>query len=143
LEQDVLSHLDEPIRYSHALDADLSDLIDAVKGQGFEGLVAKHRAKRYEPGKRSGAWQKMRVNRSQEFVIGGHTMGGDPFDALIFGYYEGKELMYAGRTRSGFTPAVRSSLMQRFRALQIETCPFANLPEKTSGRWGQGSRKRK
>ena len=51
----------------------LPDLIASVKAQGFEGLVAKRRDSRYEPGLRSGAWQKMRVNRGQEFVIGGYT----------------------------------------------------------------------
>jgi len=143
LEKHVLSLLHEPIRYSQELRADLGDLIQAVKTQGFEGLVAKNRSKRYEPGLRSGAWQKMRVNRSHDFVIGGYTIGGDPFDALVFGYYDGKQLMYAARTRSGFTPAVRASLMKRFRSLEIDTCPFANLPEKTSGRWGQGLTKEK
>src|SRR5262249_46138520 len=52
---------------------------------------------RYEPGLRSGAWQKMRVNKAQAFVIGGYTVG-NPFDALVFGYYEGKRLMYVART---------------------------------------------
>jgi len=46
---------------------------------------------------------KMRVNRGQEFVIGGYTRGPRTFDALIFGYYEGKKLMYVARTRNGFT----------------------------------------
>jgi hypothetical protein len=66
------------------------------------GMVAKRLDSRYEPGLRSGAWQKMRVNRGQEFVIGGYTVGGDPFDALIFGYHEKGELIYAARTRNGF-----------------------------------------
>ena len=43
------------------------------KEQGFEGLVAKRRDSKYEPGLRSGAWQKMRVNQGQEFVIAGYT----------------------------------------------------------------------
>jgi DNA ligase D-like protein (predicted ligase) len=143
LEDHVLSLLREPIRYSQELPGSLSELIDAVKAQGFEGLVAKNRTKRYEPGKRSGSWQKMRVNRRHDFVIGGYTVGGDPFDALIFGYYEGKELIYVARTRNGFTPALRGSLMRRFRGLEIGACPFANLPETSSGRWGQGLTKEK
>jgi DNA ligase D-like protein (predicted ligase) len=143
LEEQVLPTLDEPIRYSQELRASLSDLIQAVKAQGLEGLVAKNRTKRYESGKRSGAWQKMRVNRGQDFVIGGYTVGGSPFDALIFGYYDGDRFMYAARTRNGFTPSVRSELMKRFRGLEIEQCPFANLPESKSGRWGQGLTKDK
>jgi ATP-dependent DNA ligase len=71
----LVSMLGEPIRYSQELHADLSDLIEAVKAQGLEGIVGKRRSSRYEPGKRSGAWRKMRVNRGQDFVIGGYTVG--------------------------------------------------------------------
>jgi bifunctional non-homologous end joining protein LigD len=138
LEKRILSKLDEPIRYSRELPATLPDLIEAVKAQGFEGLIAKKRSSRYEPGKRSGAWQKMRMNRSQDFVIGGYTIGGEPFDAVVFGYYDADRFVYAARTRNGFTPAIRSSLMKRFRELEIAECPFTNLPELKSGRWGQG-----
>lgn len=46
--------------------------------------------------------------------------------------------MYAARTRNGFTPKLRGELLKRFRTLEIERCPFANLPEKKSGRWGAG-----
>jgi bifunctional non-homologous end joining protein LigD len=81
---------------------------------------------------------KMRVNRGQEFVIGGYTPGTKTFDALIFGYYEDDRLMYVARTRNGFTPAMRQQLFRKFRGLEIPDCPFANLPEATSGRWGQG-----
>jgi DNA ligase D-like protein (predicted ligase) len=138
LEQQVLPKLREPIRFSPELDASLADLIAAVKAQGFEGLVAKKRTSNYEPGLRSGAWQKMRVNLRQEFVIGGYTFGGTTFDALIFGYYENGKLIYAARTRNGFTPATRADLMNRFEGLESELCPFANLPEPRSGRWGAG-----
>ena len=64
-----------------------------MKQLGLEGLIAKRKDSRYEPGLRSGAWRKMRVNKGQEFVIGGYTIG-NPFDALVFGYYEGKRLVY-------------------------------------------------
>jgi ATP-dependent DNA ligase len=46
--------------------------------------------------------------------------------------------MYAARTRNGFTPAMREQLFRRFEGLEIADCPFANLPEKHTGRWGQG-----
>src|SRR5882672_650548 len=75
LERKVLPRLGEPVRYVAPLDAELSVLIQSVKEQAFEGLVAKRRDSRYEPGLRSGAWQKMRVNQGQEFVIGGYTIG--------------------------------------------------------------------
>lgn len=138
LETTVRPNLDEPIRYTGTLDAKLSDLITSVKAHGFEGLVAKRKSSRYEPGLRSGAWLKMRVNQGQEFVIGGYTIGGATFDALVFGYYSDGKLMYAARTRNGFTPKIREALMKKFRGLETEACPFANLPEKKAGRWGAG-----
>jgi ATP-dependent DNA ligase len=55
LEKRVLRKLSEPIRFSPVLNASLKDLIESVKSQGFEGLVAKRRDSKYEPGLRSGA----------------------------------------------------------------------------------------
>ena len=138
LEEHVLPKLAEPIRYSPVLEAKVDDLIRSVKAQGLEGLVAKRRNSKYEPGQRSGAWQKMRVNQGQEFVIAGYTPSPKNFDALVIGYYEGSKLMYAARTRNGFTPASRVELFKKLKPLEISECPFANLPEKKAGRWGAG-----
>ena len=71
-------------------------------------------------------------------MIGGYTVGTKSFDALVFGYYKGDRLMYAARTRNGFTPVVRAQLMKQFKPLEIPNCPFVNLPEKKGGRWGVG-----
>jgi ATP-dependent DNA ligase len=109
-----------------------------VKAHGLEGLVAKRRDSRYEPGQRSGAWQKNAVNRGQAFVIAGYTSRERKFDAIAFGYYDGGKLIYAGRARNGFTPASREQLFRRFKTLAAEACPFANLPEAKAGRWGEG-----
>ena len=138
LEQHVLAALDEPIRYSPGLQASLADLIRSVKAQGLEGLVAKKRNSCYEPGQRSGAWQKMRINRGQEFVIAGYTPAPKNFDALVIGHYDGGNLMYAARTRNGFTPTSRAELFRKLKPLEIAECPFTNLPEKKAGRWGAG-----
>jgi DNA ligase D-like protein (predicted ligase) len=138
LQQHVLRRLAEPIRFSPTLDANLHDLVRSVREQGLEGLVAKRRDSVYEPGLRSGAWRKMRINQGQEFVIGGYTPTAKNFDALIYGYYEDGRLMYAARTRNGFTPVLRDELFKKLHVLETATCPFANLPEKKSGRWGQG-----
>ena len=143
LERKVLPKLTDPVKYASSLNADLPTLIESVKAHGFEGLVAKRRNSLYEPGQRSGAWLKMRVNRGQEFVIGGYTHGTRTFDALVFGYYEGTKLIYVARTRNGFTPVTRAQLFKKFKGLEIDHCPFANLPEAKSGRWGQGLTKAK
>jgi bifunctional non-homologous end joining protein LigD len=138
IEKHVLPNLADPIRYSPILEATLAHLIRSVKEQGLEGLVAKRRDSKYEPGLRSGAWQKMRVNQGQEFVIAGYTPSLKNFDALVIGYYEGAKLIYAARTRNGFTPASRAELFKKIKPLEIEECPFWNLPEKKAGRWGAG-----
>jgi ATP-dependent DNA ligase len=143
LEKKVLPKPAEPVRYSAPLDADLPGLIQSVKVHRFEGLVAKRCNSVYEPGLRSGAWMKMRVNRGQEFVIGGYTRGTKAFDALVFGYYQDGKLIYAARTRNGFTPVTRAQLFKKFKGVEIAECPFANLPEARGDRWGQGLTKAK
>jgi ATP-dependent DNA ligase len=57
--------------------------------------VAKRRDSKYEPGMRSGAWLMMRVNAGQEMVIGGYTPSPKNLDALVIGYYDGPNLIYA------------------------------------------------
>ena len=120
-----------------ALDASLPELVESVKAQGFEGLVAKRLDSRYEPGLRSGAWQKMRVNRGQEFVIGGYTHGTKTFDALVFGYYEGEradvrrahpQRLHAGNARA---------LFKKFKGLEIDGMPVRE-PAGTARRHGGG-----
>ena len=123
-----------PIRVSQSLEASSVDLTKIVREFGFEGIVAKRRDSQYESGKRTGAWSKYKVNHGQEFVIGGYTAG-NPFDALIVGYYEGGKLHYVAKVRNGFVPRVRQEVYRRFKGLEIDTCPFVNLPEKRRTQW--------
>ena len=123
-----------PIGLSENIEAAPRDLIRVAKEFDFEGIVAKRKDSPYESGKRSGAWVKYKVNRGQEFVIGGYTPG-NPFETLIVGYYEGDKLLYAAKVRTGFVPQVRREVEGRFKGLQIDTCPFANLPEKKRTMW--------
>jgi DNA ligase D-like protein (predicted ligase) len=116
----------------------LSRFLEGVKQIGGEGVVAKRLDSRYEPGRRSGSWSKMRINIGQEFVIGGFTPGSNGIDALVVGYYQGLKLTYAGRVRAGLVPASRRDLYEKLKPLVVPSCPFVNLPEATPGRWGQG-----
>jgi DNA ligase D-like protein (predicted ligase) len=125
---------DGPIRLSEVFKDGLKNLVAAAKELGFEGIVAKRRDSVYESGKRTGAWVKYKVNREQEFVIGGYTPG-NPFDALIVGYYEGERLLYAAKVRNGFVPQVSREVTSKFNGLEIDTCPFANLPERKRTQW--------
>jgi DNA ligase D-like protein (predicted ligase) len=125
-------------RLSDSFHVTADQMFSAVRSQGLEGVVAKRRNSFHEPGRRSGAWVKMRIGIGQEFVIGGHTPSSKNFDALLVGYYDGNTLMFAAKVRNGFVPAMRDTVFQRFKKLRIKTCPFANLPESRKGRWGEG-----
>jgi bifunctional non-homologous end joining protein LigD len=60
------------------------------------------------------------------------------FDSILVGYYEGSDLMYAGRIRSGFASGSRQTVFSKFEGLSISKCPFRNLPELGKGRWAEG-----
>jgi DNA ligase D-like protein (predicted ligase) len=128
---------DKRVRISDYVEAGAGDLVAAVREQQLEGIVGKRKDSLYEPGQRSGAWIKHRVNRGQEFVIGGYFPGPNGFDSLIVGYYDGDRLMYAARTRNGFVPASRRQVFSQLKHLVTPTCPFVNLPETKRSRWGQ------
>jgi bifunctional non-homologous end joining protein LigD len=110
----------------------------AIRALGLEGVVAKRRRSTYTPGRRSDSWIKVRFAKRQEFVVGGYKPNATTFDSLLVGYYEGTKLMYAGKVRNGFTPAIRQQLFERLRPLETRRCPFANLPTSRSSHWGEG-----
>jgi DNA ligase D-like protein (predicted ligase) len=128
---------DKRIRIVDYVEAAPKDLLVAVREQGLEGIIGKRKDSVYQPGKRSGAWIKHRVNRGQEFVIGGYFPGPHGFDSLIVGYYDGDKLMYVARTRNGFVPASRRQVFSKLKHLATPTCPFVNLPETRRSRFGE------
>jgi len=83
---------------------------------------------------RTGAWLKCKLNRSQEFVIGGYTPG-NTLDEVIVGSYDNHRLLYAAKVRNGFVPHVRREVWRRLKDLKTETCPFANLQERKRTQW--------
>ena len=128
---------DKRIRTWDYVEAAPKDLLSAVREQGLEGIIGKQKDSHYQPGKRSGAWIKHRVNRGQEFVIGGYFPGPHGFDSLIVGYYDGDMLTYVARTRNGFVPASRRQVFSKLKHLVTQTCPFVNLPETRRSRFGE------
>jgi len=97
---------------------------------GFEGVVAKRRDSRYEPGRRSSAWRKVKHHREQEFVVGGWLEGegsrGGRIGALLIGYYDDGALKYAGRVGTGFTEAELDRLAGLLAPLAIDENSFAD-----------------
>lgn len=137
----VCENVGDPIRYSGEISGDVKTLLGEVKKRGLEGLIGKQRGSKYEPGRRSGAWIKLKSLNEQEFVIGGYTPPGGArkyFGAILIGYYENRKLKFAGKAGSGFTEKSLSTLHKKFRAEERDDCPFVDLPSKTAGRWGEG-----
>jgi len=77
---------------SDALPGTPAAIQQAIRQLGLEGVVAKRRASVYHPGKRSGAWLKVKFNRRQEFAVGGFKPNGTSFDSLLVGYYDRRKL---------------------------------------------------
>jgi len=131
----------DPIRYSGVIGGDAKALLDEVKHRGLEGIVGKQRTSVYEPGRRSGAWIKLKCANKQEFVIGGYTPpqgSRKHFGAILVGYYDNKKLVFAGKVGTGFTAEWLSVLHKKFRAEERSDCPFIDLPSKQNGQWVQG-----
>jgi bifunctional non-homologous end joining protein LigD len=127
------------IRCSRDLPGSAAAIVRALRAAGIEGVVAKRRDSTYQPGERSNDWVKLKLEQQQELVIGGYRpQGATGLDALLVGYYEGRTLMFAGKVRAGFTPHIRREVVERLKPLAIITCPFANLPDASTGHWGGG-----
>jgi bifunctional non-homologous end joining protein LigD len=130
----------DSIRYSSAIGGDAKRLLEEVKRRGLEGIVGKQRNSVYEPGRRSGAWIKLKCVSEQEFVIGGYTppQGSRKyFGAILVGYYENKKLVFAGKVGTGFTAKSLAMLYKKFRKEARDDCPFVDLPSKQNGEWVQ------
>ncbi len=107
-------------------------LQQAARASGLEGVVGKHKASVYEPGKRSSSWLKVKATQSGDFVVGGYTRGKGsraPFGALLLGYWDGGKLHYASHVGSGFDDATLAEAKKRLEPLRRDSCPFAQKPE--------------
>ncbi|HEY0444310.1 MAG TPA: DNA ligase D [Candidatus Limnocylindrales bacterium] len=121
------------VKYASHVEAEGLAFYEAAGRLGVEGIVAKHRQSRYEPGRRSPTWLKLKIRPEQELVVGGFTPGeGNAKDlgAVIVGVYEGDRLRYAGKVGSGFNATSRRDVRKRLEAIETEECPFDPAPEK-------------
>jgi bifunctional non-homologous end joining protein LigD len=126
------------IRYSASLGEDAKKLLKQVEKLGLEGLIGKRKDSIYEPGRRSGAWVKLKLHHEQEFVIGGFTNpegSRQHFGALLIGFYEKDKLKFCGKVGTGFNTKLLASLNLQFQKIATENCPFVNLPETRASRF--------
>ena len=122
---------------SQELPGTAAHVIAAVQQLGMEGVIAKRRDSRYDA-QRSGAWVKLKLDKQQEFVVGGYRPGTYGVDALLVGYYERQVLRFAGKVRAGFTPHIRREVFAQLQPLHQARCPFGDLPHVRTSRWGAG-----
>jgi bifunctional non-homologous end joining protein LigD len=124
---------------SIVLPGSVADIVRTVRAMQLEGVIAKRKDSQYEAGERSGNWLKLKLERQQEFVIGGYRPYGDnSVDALLVGYFEHEKLRFAARVRAGLVPHVRRELARALKDLKVHRCPFVDLPTEGSSRWGGG-----
>jgi bifunctional non-homologous end joining protein LigD len=113
-----------PLRRVELLD--VSNPWEHAAREGWEGVIAKRRGSRYEQ-RRSPLWLKMKCESSQELVVGGFT---DPqgsrvgLGALLVGYFEGEDFVFAGKIGTGFDTKLLLDLRARLDAIEIPQRPF-------------------
>lgn len=123
------------LRMSPQVAGDGRDLYRQALADGWEGLIAKRASSRYFSGKRSSEWNKLKLIRAQEFVVGGWTAprgARSHFGALLLGVYERKKLVYVGHVGSGFNEKELNKLMALLRPRQVAGSPFDAAPPDTN-----------
>jgi bifunctional non-homologous end joining protein LigD len=119
------------VQLVHASDDGL-ELEAAALATGFEGVVGKRKDSRYEAGKRSQSWLKVKPTRTGDFVVGGYTQGKGsraPLGAILVGYWEKGKLRYASHVGSGFDDRTLPKVKALLEPLKREKCAFAEVPE--------------
>ena len=103
-------------------------LLDATAELGVEGVVAKRLDSRYEPGRRSSGWTKVKNVAVQDVVVGGWTPGeggrSGRIGALAVGVMDEGRLVYAGKVGTGFTEQTLKLLQRELEPLATDESPF-------------------
>ncbi len=117
---------------------DGTELFEAVRHRGMEGIVAKRLSSLYRPGRRSPDWVKVKSRLRQEFVVGGWVSGAGNRDGqiggLMLGYYDDSGLHLAGRVGSGLSDEESRRLRVQLAELGRDSSPFADTIAPVSGR---------
>jgi bifunctional non-homologous end joining protein LigD len=128
----LLDRRNKTVRLSETFD-DGEALLEAVKAQALEGIMAKRADSRYGEGKRTRDWLKIKTHGRQEFLIAGYTHGGgrraSTFGSLILAVNEGGTLKYVGNVGTGFTDAEIRKLLEKLKPLRRDTPPFETVPK--------------
>jgi bifunctional non-homologous end joining protein LigD len=127
---EILPKGDETIRLSEHLEGDAAKVLHHACELHAEGIVSKRAEAAYR-GTRNADWLKSKCLHEQEFVVVGYTVsteGEDRIGSLLLGYYEGKTLVYAGRTGTGFTQKLKRDLMLQLQAMTVKKHEVERVP---------------
>ena len=128
----------DPLRYAPHRVEDGMAAYQAACTRGDEGVIAKLADSTYE-GRRSMNWLKFKCVRDQEFVVGGYTSPKGSrveLGALLLGYHEDRDLVYAGKVGTGFDEATLHSLHERLSPIEQDSPPFTRgLVREKSAHW--------
>ena len=112
--------------------ADGTAMLEQARRHGWEGIMAKRADAPYRPGARTRDWLKLKIERRQEFVVGGWTEprnSREHFGALLLGYYnDDGVLVYAGHTGTGFTRASLHEMSRKLSRIERSSSPFVPTP---------------
>jgi bifunctional non-homologous end joining protein LigD len=129
----ILDRRNRVVQLSEAFD-DGAALEQAAVEQGLEGVMAKRADSRYEPGKRSRDWLKVKPGlQRQEFVVVGYSKGqgrrSGSLGSLVLAVRRGRDLEWVGNVGTGFSDKTLDDLLARLRPLELETSPLAAPPK--------------
>lgn len=120
------------LRVTDSIEDDGKKMLEKARRQGWEGIIAKRIDSRYEPGKRTRSWLKLKIEFREEFVVGGYTEprnSREHIGALLLGYFDGDRLIYVGHTGGGFTREELNDMYKRLKPLERRTSPFEETPK--------------
>jgi bifunctional non-homologous end joining protein LigD len=111
---------------------------DAALENALEGVMAKRLSSVYRPGQRSADWVKVKLDKTDEFVVGGWRAGARPLGALLVGVPTKEGLAYRGRVGGGISGASERALLAALRPIEVGESPFASplpRPDAAGARW--------
>src|SRR2546427_10438117 len=127
-----LVEVDDRVVLSDYIEGRGVDYYNAVIARGLEGIIAKHKETRYQVGKRSKDWIKIKKKTTLDCIICGITAGEgereDTFGSLILGAYFEGALFHVGRVGTGFSEKLRRTLFQRLLAFPQGGGPLPDGP---------------
>ena len=128
----LLDKRNRTVRLSDLFD-DGAALFEAATAQQLEGIVSKRSDSRYEPGRRSRHWLKVKTQGRQELVVAGYTKGqgrrSGVFGSLVLGVHEPGGLRWAGNVGTGFDDAEIDRVLAKLKPLRRDESPFAEVPK--------------